>query len=87
MGPTNESGEVKVSVLARIKHDVKKAIQVYFDKPLHYIFYSSLALLLIALLLGVNVSWQFYLILIILAYFQPEIKGAIKLPKRKSKKF
>lgn len=84
MGPSNEYGEQKVSVIARIKHDVKRAIQIYFDKPLHYIFYTSLALLMIALLFGVKVHYPYYIILALLAVKELSIISAFK--KRIKKK-
>jgi len=86
MGPSNEYGEQKVSVISRIKHDVKKAIQIYFDKPLHYIFYTSLALLMIALLFGVRVQYPYFIILSLLAIKELHILTSIKKMKVWTKK-
>jgi hypothetical protein len=48
----------------------KKIVTAYFEDPLHYIFYLSLTALVVGLFLGMDLSWQFYTTIYILAVFK-----------------
>jgi small basic protein len=69
MGPERDDAplEYKSQSIAQVKTAVKKSVEKYFSDPLHYIFYGSLTVLIIALFFGIHFSWQLYLIIVILA--------------------
>lgn len=79
VGPSEKDGVIKISPAARVEYATKKALSAFFENPLFYILYSSLAMLLIGLFLGMHFAWEFYVIVGILAiregaiaYFPPK---------------
>lgn len=72
MGPErDERSEFKEEKITRVKIAAKKAIQKYYESPLHYLFYGTLGLTIVLLFIGIRLQWQLYCILCTL--------GAIKL--------
>ena len=54
----------------KIQMVLKKTAKLYFEKPLYYLFYSSLALMMILLAAGRKLSWEFYVMMILLSISQ-----------------
>ena len=67
IGPTTTEQEVKISLFGRTRYAVKATLKTYFERPAFYLFYSMLGITIIGLFFGMKFSWQYYLILIILA--------------------
>lgn len=69
MGPERDErpffGESKP--ITRVKIAAKKAVAKYFEHPIHYLFYGTLAAVIVGLFFGLHFQWQIYLILSILA--------------------
>lgn len=67
LGPNTENIRVEISKFDRIHRSVKNVAEKYFNNPLHYIFYLTLTITIAGLYFGMKFSWQYYLILILLA--------------------
>lgn len=65
MGP-QKGEEVRISRLDRIEMQVKKMVSVYFNEPLHYLFYTALFAATIGTFCGMHFAWQFWGILLLL---------------------
>lgn len=67
LGPDTQINKVEISKFDRIHGSIKKVAEKYFTNPLHYIFYTMLSGTIIGLFFQMKFSWQYYLILILLA--------------------
>ena len=83
MGPTEQSREDRVTLFTQFRQKVKMGAKKYFDRPLYYIFYTALPLLLLVLVFGVEVPYPFYIILALLALAQPETLSLLRKLKKK----
>ena len=63
IGPkTKEEEGLKTGIIQSLQYSAKKFTETYFNDPIHYLFYGSLAGLVIGLLLNQDFSWKFYLL-------------------------
>lgn len=67
IAPENTEKPFEISRFDRVTNVIRRAFTRYFEKPVKHIFYVFLTLLLIALLFGREIAWQYYAILILLA--------------------
>lgn len=68
IGPTlEEEQQITVGRFDRINRSIKKSVDSYFQKPIFYLFYLSLGGTMISLFLNRSLTWEFYLLLGILA--------------------
>ena len=67
MGPMPKKEKFETTVFNRIQNTVKVATAEYFVKPLYYLFYGTLAVVILALTSGADLPWQLYALLGILA--------------------
>ena len=63
MGPQKQTEKIELSRFDRVRHEVKKATEAYFNRPLYYLFYSLLTGGSVALLFNQKLPWQFYILL------------------------
>lgn len=61
IGPLDQNIQPEVSRFDRINHNVKKVIEAYFNRPLHYLFCLAGLSILILLILNLEVTWQLYI--------------------------
>lgn len=71
MGPNEEELQIKTAVFDRVTNIVKKTTELYFENPLHYLFYTTLLGMVVALLLNKQLPWQLY--------FATSVFGTIQL--------
>lgn len=72
MGPErDERPAYKAEKMAKVKIAAKKVIQKYYESPLHYLFYGTLAITIALLFVGIRLQWELYAIVVAL--------GCIKL--------
>jgi len=68
LGPTTKKDDSFVPSLAtKIQTSAKKISEAYFSDPIHYLLFGSLALLVIAFFLNLNISWRLILLIDVLA--------------------
>lgn len=66
MGPTTDEEVLYTAPkLERVKVTVKKTAEKYFNDPLHYLLYGSLAGITIGLFFNIHFPWQLYAFLMI----------------------
>lgn len=61
---------MEISRFDRIQNTVKKAAENYFEKPLYYLFYGTLALTVIGLFFRMRFYPEFYVVLLTLAVLE-----------------
>jgi hypothetical protein len=71
IGPkTKESRGIEIGFMNHTKYIVKETFNAFFIDPVHYLFYGSLSLTIIGLLLGRRFQWQLYAAVILLGAFK-----------------
>ncbi len=63
LGPQLQQEEQGFSKFDRVQFALKKSAKSYFENPLHYLFYGTLTLAVLGLFVGMEFSWQFYVLL------------------------
>ncbi len=67
IGPTKkEEKPFNPGIFQKVQYSAKQAITGFFGNPLHYLFYTSLLLLVIGLFLNARLPFLFYVTLFII---------------------
>lgn len=70
IGAANPEKAPEIKVIHQAKYAAKKALAAFFLEPVHYLFYGTLAGVIICLFFSVRLPWQLYTILVFLGIFK-----------------
>ena len=63
IGPQKDVDIYETTRFDKVKYTLKKAGEVYFARPLYYLYYTLLTGGSVALLFNQKLPWQFYLLM------------------------
>ena len=63
MGPQIKEEIIETSKIEKVIHSTKKTTEVFFKDPIHYIFYTSLIIIIASLFFGKTYTWELYVII------------------------
>lgn len=67
VGPDNEE-KFKVRVVDKVRHGLKVSFEKFFNRPAHYLFYTTVTATALGLFFGMEFSREFYAILLFLSF-------------------